>query len=158
MRKAYLLGGRIASPFIILGLRLFTLLTGVERVRVIVINEHDEVLLLKGVISDGKWSMPGGGVERGERPAAAARRELHEETGIKVDEKDFTFLTTLEKSNTKVSYRSPLFLLKVKKSALPKHPMNQWEIAELGWYKRNDLPAPLSRLTEVALATYKKDS
>lgn len=44
----------------------------------------DKVLLVKGTLSSGKWTLPGGGVHRGERAAAAASRELQEETGIKI--------------------------------------------------------------------------
>ena len=32
--------------------------------------------------SDGKWTLPGGGIDFGEHPAAAAVRELEEETGL----------------------------------------------------------------------------
>lgn len=39
----------------------------------------------------GVWSLPGGHIEHGEEPAATARRELHEETGLEVAE--LAFLT-----------------------------------------------------------------
>ncbi len=38
-----------------------------------------EVALIK---ADGRWSLPKGGVEKGERPEAAALREIAEETGL----------------------------------------------------------------------------
>src|SRR5262245_58765436 len=46
-----------------------------------------EVLLVergKGALK-GRWSLPGGHIEPGERAACAARRELAEETGIEAD-------------------------------------------------------------------------
>lgn len=39
-------------------------------------------------ISPGQWGLPGGHVEQGEEPLAAAHRELLEETGLTVDRLD----------------------------------------------------------------------
>src|SRR5581483_53312 len=46
-----------------------------------------EVLLVemgKGALK-GLWSLPGGHIEPGEAASAAARREVHEETGVEVE-------------------------------------------------------------------------
>ena len=40
------------------------------------------VRIKAGLEDAGRWTMPGGGVEWGEHPDAAARREMAEETGI----------------------------------------------------------------------------
>lgn len=36
----------------------------------------------------GQWALPGGRLDEGETPSVAARRELHEELGVAVDEAD----------------------------------------------------------------------
>lgn len=43
---------------------------------------------------EGCWSVPGGYMEMAESPAAGAARELGEETGIRVDPEDLTFVGT----------------------------------------------------------------
>lgn len=60
--------------------------------RLLVIDPDSRVLLFRFVHDYGPlagqtyWATPGGGVEEGESFADAARRELFEETGIRVDD------------------------------------------------------------------------
>jgi len=60
---------------------------GFELSAAVVLWRGGEVLVMKraGGFSAGGWFLPGGHLERGERPAGAAARELFEETGIDVD-------------------------------------------------------------------------
>lgn len=48
----------------------------------LLLQERDE----HAPVAPNKWSLPGGGVEPGEAPASAARRELAEETGFVCDD------------------------------------------------------------------------
>lgn len=48
----------------------------------LLLQERDE----HAPVDPDKWSLVGGGVEAGESPAAAARRELEEETSIDCDD------------------------------------------------------------------------
>jgi 8-oxo-dGTP diphosphatase len=58
-------------------------------VRAIILDEDDHILLCRCVVPELAgtvvWAAPGGGVESGETPLAALRRELHEEIGFPVD-------------------------------------------------------------------------
>lgn len=54
-----------------------------ERTRIIVANGN-KVLVTKNWISDGAWSLPGGGLHKDEPVLAGAQRELREETGIRL--------------------------------------------------------------------------
>lgn len=49
-----------------------------------------------GIIHPLRWSLFGGHVEPGEPMHRAARRELEEETGVRVDEADFEHIGTFE--------------------------------------------------------------
>src|SRR5258705_13456425 len=59
-------------------------------VRAIVLDPDDRMLLCQFRFHDGTdpktvWAAPGGGIEAGEPPLAALRRELDEEIGLPLD-------------------------------------------------------------------------
>lgn len=57
-----------------------------RKVRAVVLNEDGEVLLVRPHgYRDGEWTLAGGGVEHGESPVEAMRRELAEELGVGLD-------------------------------------------------------------------------
>lgn len=51
----------------------------------VIVDEDDRVLLAHWIEGRrGAWTMPGGGLEPGEEPERAVRREVREETGYRV--------------------------------------------------------------------------
>lgn len=151
MRHLYLFIGRLISPLATSCLKIFTRFTHRPRVRVLITNEKDEVLLLRGVLSDGRWTLPGGGVNRNESLAAAARRELYEETGIKALESDMKYIRTLTRPEITASFEAPLFQAHAKRHLLPSKLHNPIEIASVGWFDLSELPSPLSTVASVGI-------
>jgi 8-oxo-dGTP pyrophosphatase MutT (NUDIX family) len=50
---------------------------------IIIYNDHDQVLMLRRS-DNGCWCFPGGAIELGERAEDSVRRELYEETGLRI--------------------------------------------------------------------------
>jgi dihydroneopterin triphosphate diphosphatase len=59
-----------------------------ESVLVVVYNDAAEVLMLERTHPAGFWQSVTGSLRRDETSQAAARRELHEETGLELDVRD----------------------------------------------------------------------
>jgi 8-oxo-dGTP pyrophosphatase MutT (NUDIX family) len=62
------------------------------RTRLLIVVQ-DEVLVTMTWLSDGRWSLPGGGLHSGEDPVDGMLRELREETSIVLGPADIQFLT-----------------------------------------------------------------
>jgi 8-oxo-dGTP diphosphatase len=68
------------------------------KIRATIICEQDRHVLLVRK-PGGRWTLPGGKLERGESAADAAARELWEETGLRVDE--LMYVLELEVNGTR---------------------------------------------------------
>jgi 8-oxo-dGTP diphosphatase len=54
------------------------------RIGAYVVCVRDDALLLVRFTRGGRWTLPGGGLDHGERPEDAAVREVDEETGLRI--------------------------------------------------------------------------
>ena len=149
--KFYYLIGRLVSPFALLGFWVHQKLFHTPRARVVVINEKNELLLVRSWTGENDWSLPGGGVEKAERPVEAAKRELFEETGIAVPLDAFTYLTTLH-----YKYQAPIYTVTVQSHQLPPSAHNPWEITAIAWFPVNDFPTRISPLVRLGLKALSK--
>jgi 8-oxo-dGTP pyrophosphatase MutT (NUDIX family) len=72
---------------------LFWYLRGSERSRIIIVAEG-KILLIQNWHGPGKWTLPGGGVHKGEEVVLSATRELLEETTIALGKDQLRLLAT----------------------------------------------------------------
>lgn len=109
----------------------------------------------KGKTDEGMWGVPAGKLEPGETPEAAARRELFEETGIRLAPHfQITHLITLYICKPDLHYIYHMFKVHLDK----KPPIRiSVEHSDYRWANSNDLKSlPLRPGAKEALGYYRK--
>ncbi|MFF2525643.1 nucleotide triphosphate diphosphatase NUDT15 [Streptomyces liangshanensis] len=122
-------------------------------VGVIVRNRTGRILL--GLHRGGTWELPGGKLEPGESVAAAAVRELREETGLAAQERDVTVFAMLHDTTaglTRVTMAAVVTAYEgVPFAAEPE------SIAEWRWVGTDELPSPLFVPSAQILTTWRPE-
>ncbi len=116
------------------------------RVRVELRTSDDKVLLVRTWFSQQLWSLPGGGVDRGEAPSYAAVREVHEETGLTIDRKQLEYITT-QPAEYPLHCDLVFYTIQITECDLPPQRWQErCEIIDRGWFSIDSLPDDISPL------------
>lgn len=118
-------------------------------VSVIMTNLGGDVLLLRHSYGPDVWGLPGGGINRGEEPEAAARREVREELGIELTRLEP--IGTLEEVLSGSPHTAHLFAAICNQHP---HPDGR-EVVEARFFPSHSLPEPLGRTTRARIAAWK---
>ena len=85
----------------------------------------------------GKWSIPGGGIEHGEDPVDAVKREVEEETGLKPEvEKLLAVLTGEDDGDGHPAF---VFVFKAKVGSEEPEPVQSKEILDVDFVSREEI-------------------
>lgn len=146
------MSGHLARLRAVIGPELIQL----PSVSVILVDEHERLLLVRHTESPDRWGLPGGAVEIGESPARAAVREVREEIGVQIGR--LRLLDVLGGPDYEVTYSNGdqvAYVTAVYEAVIVDGTPapDQEEISELHWFTSAQLrSAELNRFTRALLA------
>ena len=124
-----------------------------------IFNDKGELFLSKrsqnAKNEKGHWETPGGGVDFGEALEQAAKREIKEEYGVDIEiiEQWPAGDHIIPQENQ--HWVATTFLAKIREGQEPKI-MESDKCDAIGWFPLDNLPEPLSIITQIDLKQYKE--
>jgi mutator protein MutT len=118
--------------------------------RVLIVNEHDQVLLAlrsQQTFLPGMWELPGGKLDRGETWREAAIREVHEETSLHVD--PFMKVMDHRDSFDGQPIRTAIYIARLEMHGPVR--LRDREHEAYGWFDPSELPGELTSTAVAAL-------
>jgi len=119
-------------------------------VKCLVVNK-DKILLTKLAYAHGLWTLPGGGVGRAESFEEAAWRELYEETGVKP-----SLLQFFAEYQAIVQHKRDTVQCFYGETASRGLRIDPLEIAEAGWFSREEFPEDRAVRVDEIMRLYDK--
>ena len=122
------------------------------RVRILVVC-GDEFLATKSYFGRGFWELPGGGTKKNETQADTAVRELYEETGVQILQKNITELVPLSvyhESGLSMRYR--IFVTQIVAELKTAKPNN--EVSNVAWLRLSDTDSLVANHVKTTLSQY----
>lgn len=121
----------------------------ISGVSVVITNLTGDVLLLKHSYGADVWSLPGGGLRRGEDPLEAARREVREELGMELAR--IEPIGTLNEVLSGSPHTAHIFAGVCDRQPQP----DRREVIEARFFPSQSLPEPLGRHTRTRIAAWR---
>lgn len=112
-----------------------------------VLTDRNQVLLVRHTYGRRRWDLPGGVMKRDEPPPRAARREMHEELGLWIED----WQSLGEVFTTAYNRRDTLHCLHAEVEN-PELTIDRGELATAQWFPRHALPADVSPFVSPILA------
>lgn len=141
------LGFNIAKPIA----RWF--LSDSTRVRALIIA-GDEILLVRSWIGSQRWTLPGGGVSKNEKPKKTLKRELCEELDLKIHQKNYERI--LKHKHQEHGADFTIIIYQIELPEKQNFKIRKSEIIEAGWHKVDKLNDDFHPLVSEALKHRKK--
>ena len=101
-----------------------------------VIEHEGRWLMIRNSYGKGHWTFPGGAIDRGEQPADAAIREVHEEVGISLGS-----VEPIGSYKSNRQYKHDTVHCFVASVTTTEHQIDMTEVIESGWYPPDSLPS-----------------
>lgn len=121
------------------------ILNGSIRVKVLILSpDSKQVLLVKNLLSQQKWTLPGGGVKREETAIQAARREIKEELGLNIDIEGLKVIDEFDYKETETGAQWRAVILSCSLDSQQPVRLNRGELIKYSWFELARLPANLS--------------
>ena len=152
--KSYARLGKLAHGAATPLLRVY--MRGKRRVRMVVVNERGELLLVRSWFGHQRWSLPGGGMRRGESPKVAAVRETFEETGVMLDERKCKHLGEFENGDSNAPFIVDCYISEIEKQPAHIAARHRLEMLDVAWFSMKHLPSRRSKTVDRALKLYKE--
>jgi len=124
-----------------------------------ILGEKGEVLLCKrsqrASNERGCWETPGGAVEFNEKLEDAIRREIKEELDVEIELQEQFPASNHIIASDQQHWVATTFLARLKKGSVPKI-IEPEKCDEIRWFSFDNLPTPLSLVTQYDIAYYKR--
>jgi 8-oxo-dGTP pyrophosphatase MutT (NUDIX family) len=105
-----------------------------------VLTHGENVLLVRHTYGHRGWDFPGGSMKRGESPHGAARREIGEELGVRIED-----WTPIGRFTTGFDHRHEQLHCFRAEVPEPSLELDRGELSAAQWFSRDRLPADLGR-------------